>query len=66
MDSHWLITKSSIEIANTIAALAMIAGSSSGISTSHSAAPGDAPRSAAASSYDLPIENSRPRTITTT
>ena len=66
LDSHWLITKSSIEIANTIAALATIAGISSGSSTFHSATAGLAPRSAAASSYSRPMLNMRPRTITTT
>ena len=60
------MTKSSIEIAKTIIRLAKIAGSSSGSSTSRSASQGVAPRSAAASSYCRPIENSRPRTITTT
>ncbi len=60
------MTKSSIEIAKQIAAPATIAGVSSGRSTFVSATRGDAPRSAAASSYCLPIENSRPRTITTT
>ena len=65
-ESHWLITKSSIEMANTIIRLERIAGSSSGSSTSHSVSHGVAPRSAAASSYCRPIENSRPRTMTTT
>src|SRR5262249_62072985 len=65
-DSHWLITKSSIEMANTIIRLERIAGSSSGSSTSLSVSQGVAPRSAAAPSHWRPIGNSRPRTIPTT
>src|SRR5262245_14216151 len=60
------MTKSSAEIANTTAAEATIAGMSRGNRTRVNATNGEAPRSAAASSYCLPIENSRPRTITTT
>ena len=61
-----MTTKSSIESAKTTAALARIAGASSGSSTRKSTSRGGAPRSAAASSYSGPIETSRPRTITTT
>ena len=61
-----MTTKSSIEIANATAALATIAGASSGSSTRNSWSRGGAPRSAAASSYSRPIETSRPRTMTTT
>src|SRR5690349_15433292 len=53
-------------MANTTAAEATIAGASKGKRTRVSATNGEAPRSAAASSYCLPIEKSRPRTITTT
>src|SRR5206468_9315434 len=53
-------------MANTTAAEATIAGVSKGKRTLLNATNGEAPRSAAASSYCLPIENSRPRTITTT
>ena len=60
------MTKSSAEMANTTAAEATIAGVSKGRRTRVNARNGVAPRSAAASSYCLPIENSRPRTITTT
>ena len=66
LDRYCVMTKSSIEIANTTAALATIAGASSGSSTRSSWSRGGAPRSAAASSYSGPIETSRPRTITTT
>src|SRR5919109_30738 len=66
LESHWLMTKSSREMAKTTAAEAMIAGVSSGSRTRVRATVGDAPRSAAASSYCLPIEKSRPRTMTTT
>src|SRR6478752_252614 len=60
LESQYEITKSSIEIAKQMAAPATIAGVSSGSSTLTSATRGDAPRSAAASSYCLPIENRRP------
>src|SRR3954465_5592753 len=66
LESHWLMTKSSAEMANTTAAAATIAGGRRGSRTRVSATNGDAPRSAAASSYWRPIEKSRPRTITTT
>src|SRR3954465_3598173 len=66
LDSHWLMTKSSAEMANTTAAAATIAGGSKGRRVLLNPPNDEAPRSAAASSYCLPIENSRPRTITTT
>ena len=66
LDRYWVTTKSSIEIANATAALATIAGASSGSATRNSWSRGGAPRSAAASSNSGPIEISRPRTITTT
>ena len=60
-----MITKSSIESANTIASLAMTAGEQrQQHAVEHLAR--RAPRSAAASSYSGPIETRRPRTITTT
>ena len=55
-----------MESAKTTAALARMAGASSGSSTRVSTEKGGAPRSAAASSYSGPIDTSRPRTITTT
>src|SRR2546423_678853 len=55
------MTKSSIESANTITALARMAGARSGSSTRRSARTGDAPRSIAASSYSLPIDSRRAR-----
>jgi hypothetical protein len=61
-----VITKSSIEIAKTIIALAKMAGASSGRRTRRSAPAGDAPRSIAASSYSRPMANSLPRTTMTT
>ena len=48
------MTKSSIEVANTITTQAKIAGQSRGRITSRSACVGLAPRSRAASSYDRP------------
>src|ERR1700753_3782425 len=65
-DMYWVTTKSSIDSANTISRLATIAGISSGTSTRRSACTGVAPRSRAASSYWLPIDDRRPRMITTT
>ena len=65
-ERYCVTTKSSIESANATAALAMIAGTSSGSTTRRSWSRGGAPRSAAASSYSGPIDASRPRTITTT
>ena len=65
-DRNALITKSSIEIAKTMIALATIAGTSIGSSASRSAWSRDAPRSRAASSYSGPIASSRPRTMITT
>ena len=66
LESHWLMTKSSAEMANTTAAAATIAGVRRGRRTRVSATKGEAPRSAAASSYWRPIEKRRPRTMTTT
>ena len=66
LERYWVTTKSSIESAKTTAALAMIAGASSGSSTRSNWSCGGAPRSAAASSYSLPIDTRRPRTMTTT
>ena len=60
-DRYWVTTKSSIEMANATAALATIAGNSSGSSTRNTWSRGGAPRSAAASSNSGPIETSRPR-----
>jgi len=57
------ITKSSMTSANTRTALAKMAGYSSGRRTRRRAWVGDAPRSMAASSYSLPIDNSRARTM---
>ena len=61
-----LTTKSSMEIAKTMIALATIAGVSIGRSASRSACTGDAPRSWAASSYSGPIESRRARTMMST
>ena len=61
-----LTTKSSIEIANTMIALATIAGTSSGSSAIRTACSCVAPRSRAACSISGPIESSRPRTMITT
>src|SRR5215207_10042847 len=66
LESHWLITKSSSEMAKTTAEEATIAGVRRGSNTRVRAVIGDAPRSAAASSYCLPMEKRRLRTITTT
>ena len=60
------MTKSSIDVANTIIRLANTAGPSSGSRIVRTACNGVAPRSWAASSRSLPIVSSRPRTITTT
>ena len=65
-DRNAEITKSSIEVANTIIKLAKMAGPSSGNNTVRSAWIGVAPRSWAASSTSRPIDSRRPRTITTT
>ncbi len=47
---NWLMTKSSIEMANTMANEEKMAGASNGSSTLRKACTGDAPRSMAASS----------------
>jgi hypothetical protein len=66
LDEVLLVTKSSMDRANTIMNEAKMAGPSIGSSTRNIAPMGGAPRSMAASSYSLPIPNRRPRITTTT
>ena len=65
-DRNALMTKSSIEIAKTVIALATMAGVSIGRSASRIACRGEAPRSCAASSCSGPMEISRARTMMST